>query len=180
MSLSVSLGYNCHFSHDRAAKAWKYEVRKKVVKFYIQISSQKQRTKLLTYHIYWWYWPDAVYKYVHIHNSWFNYREEEEKKKKHELLMEPFIEALHWILFKPQRGELKLKSMRLCCLEPSEEWLVCERSWADRLEHLNNDPTQVFITKATAVLHIAACVHSSRRRPFSHKPTVVKVPQQIP
>lgn len=48
--------------------------------FNIQAWSQKQRMKWLAYHVYWWYWSDAVYKYVDIHNSWFNCRGKKQNK----------------------------------------------------------------------------------------------------
>lgn len=123
----------------------------------------------MTYHIYGGHWSDAVYKYVNIHNSWFNCREQ----GKQELLIEAFYWGSSPDSFQTPERRNEAGSMWRRCSEPSEERLVHEWSPAHRSEHLNNDPTQGFITKATLIPQIPACFHGSRRRWSTGDPAVL-------
>lgn len=135
-----------------------------------------KRMKWLTYHIYRWYWSNAVYKYVDIYNSRFNCRR---GKKKHKSLKGTFHSGSTLESFQAQERRNEAGSMWRCCSEASEEWLVRGWSRAHRSGRLNDETARVFIAKATVIPYIPACFHSCRRRQFTYCASVCKAPPVV-
>lgn len=135
----------------------------------LEHNHQRKRMKWSTYHIYRRYWSNAVYKYVDIYNSGFNCRS---GGKETQIIDRHFTFRLHTGFFSSPR-EAKWSWINVTLFWSL--WRVTGR--AHRSQHLNDETTWVFITKATVIPHIPACFQGCRRRLFTCSASFCKAPR---